>query len=128
MPPLTNRNAAGREPGAMFNSFGKQTVTTTIANDAKRTSAVDFRGSRGGVFQPDANFDGAVVTFEACDTPDGTFTSVEGATGTAITVTGMEPSKWYPLPAELAGVYFFRFVCTTDQATTETTFKVCPIA
>jgi hypothetical protein len=128
MTALTNRNASGVEPSGMFNSFGKQTVTTTIANDATRSSPVDFRGFRSGIFRPDTNFDGTVVTYEVSDTLGGTYSQIEGLTGTALTDTGEEATKWYPLPPELAGAPFFKFVFATNQTTQETTITLCLIA
>ncbi len=100
-----------------------ETVTATIAVGAASTGPVDARGYAGGGYILPSTFDGTALTFTVCDTEGGTYQTLYDQYGGALSVT-VAASRSYPLPQELFGWPYFKFVAGTSQSTTDTDITV----
>lgn len=101
----------------------KDTQTATIASGATASGAVDARGASGGGYALPSTFDGTTLTFTVCSTSGGTYQTLYDQYGNALSVT-VAASRSYPLPQELFGWPYFKFVAGTSQSTTDTIITV----
>lgn len=99
-------------------------TTATIVSGGATSGAVDFSGANAGGFLLPATFDGTAMTFTVCDTLAGTYVGLQNAAGSAAVSVTVAASKGYPLPVELAGWPYFKFVAGTNQSTSDTVITV----
>ena len=97
-----------------------EVVAATIAASATDSSIVNKRGYPILGIVTDADFDGTAITFKVGNsaTDASGFVALQGASGANVTVTGMAPSKAYPLPAELAPFPYFIVVASAQAGNT----------
>lgn len=107
------------------------TCTVVIATSTTISSAVDLLGAQlVGVYVP-STFDGTTFTLTVCDTLAGTYTTLIGSDGNAVTLT-VAASRYLGLTdaqqAQLRGAKFIKIVCGSAQTTTDTVFTLATIA
>lgn len=102
-----------------LNRSGEST-TTTIADSGTTSAAVDFQAYAFGSFTLPSGYDGTgALTFTTSSTSGGTYTQLMKADGSAAAgPTTTAASKTYPLPTELAGCSWFKFVAGTQTGAT----------
>lgn len=94
--------------------------TTTIANGATESAAINLRDfTLCGIFLP-AAFTGASVTFLAASTLAGTYVEVQDGDGAAISRT-VAASKFIPIdPVDFLGVKFLKIKSASAEAALRT--------
>lgn len=98
------------------------TATATIANGATVSDAVDMRGYSGGGYALPSTFDGTALTFQV--SVDGvTYQTLYDQYGSPLSIT-VAASRSFPLPQEIFGWAYFKFVAGTAQSTTATLIPV----
>lgn len=97
--------------------------TATIASGATESDAVELRSFAGGGYALPSTFDGTTLTFKVCSTEDGTFQTLYDQYGSALSIT-VAASRSFPLPQEIFGWLFFKFVAGTSQSTSDTSITV----
>ena len=92
------------------------TVTSaTIANGAAASSAIDLSGTTLTGIQMPGAFTGASVTFQVATSLTGTYQTLIGSSGSALTAT-VSASKYLALnPADFAGVQFVKIVSSANE-------------
>lgn len=108
---------------ALFNpAFVQQCVhetkTCTIAQGGTVSTAVDIRGYTNGMFYLTSEFNGDTISFQASDTPDGTFGVTENA-GTADSFTAAT-GTWNAIPSHIFGAGAIKFVTGSATAAAAT--------
>jgi hypothetical protein len=89
-------------------------ATATIAESGTKSTAIDIRDYKSGMVNFPAEFSTDTITFEHCDTVDGTY-AVFDVTVTMTAVTG-----WMALPAALFSGFFIKVVTNTGVAAAAT--------
>ena len=95
----------------------------TSGNETDGTDGIIDRSNYGwgGIATP-STFDGTVINFQASTSRGGTFYNVYDESNTILGIT-TAASRFTPFPARLFAVGpFFRLVCATAQAGTDTVF------
>ena len=101
---------------------GDSGEVVTIAATGTTSNAFDARGDiTFGVFIP-TGFEGTSIGFTTCHVDDGTFITAYDAAGVALAVVVSDPG-YFPLPAELAAVSFFKIVSNATE-TSERALRV----
>jgi hypothetical protein len=91
---------------------------TVIAINTTQSAAVPYRAYRGGGFATPAALTGTAVTFEVSQDGVG-WIALYSASNSPVSIT-VATSRAYPLPAELYGWHFFRFVSGTTETAART--------
>lgn len=90
-----------------------KSVTAAIANGAATSSAVEQQVEAFGGFLMPAAFTGATVSFTVSQ--DGvTYVALYSAANALVSIT-VAASRAYPLPSELAGFRYFKFVSASNE-------------
>ena len=97
-------------------------LSTTIANGATESSAVELRQFAGGGYSLPSSYDGTAITFKVCDDESGTYQALYDQYGNQVSVV-TAASRSFALPSELFGWPWFKFVAGTSQ-TGDTTITV----
>lgn len=98
--------------------------------DAAREVVIDESETKSGVLSLKgmtlvgihlpAAFDGAALTFEACDTEDGTFVPVNDKSGTAVTYTVTQATYAAIDPKDFYGINFLKIVSGSAESAART--------
>lgn len=88
-------------------------IAVVIANAGTVSNRVLYRGYDKGGFQIPAAFTGVAMTFQASNDGE-TFTPLFNLSNTLISIT-VAVNRAYPLPSELAGFGYFKFVSGTAE-------------
>jgi hypothetical protein len=96
-------------------NFDVITATTTIANGATDSAAIDLGVATLAGLTFDSAFDGTTITFKVATASGGTFVPMVNSSGTTISYT-VAASKYLPLdPAIFAGIRHFKITAGTSQ-------------
>jgi len=106
----------------MLNGYGGQFLPSknaVIAASGTKSAAIPLNGFVPvGIYFP-ATFTGTAVTFEACDTEDGTYRPVYNSAG-AVSYT-IAQARFYALdPKDFAGINFLKIVSGATEGAERT--------
>ena len=96
--------------------------TATVADNGTESDAVPFKGMAGGGFALPAGVLSTAMTFQV-SVDNSTYVVLEDADGAAVSIT-VQSSRAYPLPAELFGFPWFKFVCGSSETAGPTSISV----
>jgi len=102
-------------------SRNSSVIAAAIANGAALSSAIGMADFDGGMLVTPAAWTAAAIAFKVCDTVDGTFVPLRGASGAVVEITNVvtNAAAAYPLPTELSGAQFFKIWSETAGAGTD---------
>lgn len=102
--------------GTIISRGGDAGVAVTISASGTTSTAYDARdGIAFGVFLP-AGFEGGALTFTGAWDSDETFFDVYEEDGSAATLASVAASGYYPLPASLAALPWFKIVSDATES------------
>lgn len=94
--------------------------TTTIANAGTKSAAINMGGlGLVGIVIP-AAFTGTALTFEVCDTADGTFAPLYNSSNTLVSMTIAQGRSYAVDPALFQGYAFIKFVSGSAESAART--------
>ena len=96
----------------------------TLVVSATKTDVIDLYGTTLLGFITDTNLTGTAITFEVCDTVDGTFVELRGSDNTAVSFTVATAKAYHVNPQHFAAWRFMKLVSGTTQATNPSVFKI----
>jgi len=95
-------------------------LSVAIASSATKSAVINQNGlSLVGIYLPTA-FTGVALTFEACDTVDGTFLPVKKADGNSLSYTVAQGTYVAIDPKDFAGISFLKIVSGTAEGAART--------
>ncbi|MFN3652222.1 MAG: hypothetical protein ACK47B_21805 [Armatimonadota bacterium] len=94
-------------------------LPVVIANLGSKTPAIELKHYVLFGLAVPAAFEGTVLTFEVCDTKDGTFQPLYDDTGALVSLT-VAAGRSYALPAALAAWQFCKVVSNNPTAADRT--------
>lgn len=90
-------------------------VTATIANGQQASSAIKCMGMVPvGIILP-AAFTGTALTFQVCDTESGTYQTLYGMDGNAVSMTVAQGRTYAINPTNFEGVQFLKVVSGSSE-------------
>lgn len=100
-----------------YQGYMKPAESTTIANGATTSAAINTGGMALVGIKIPAAFTGTAITFTVCDTIDGTYVPLKVTTsGTALSYT-VAASGYYAIdPVNFQGVQFFKIVSGSAES------------
>lgn len=108
-----------------YDDFRDLSQTVTIASSATESSVIDTNGMvLKGINLP-STFDGTSMTFKSCNTPDGTFQTIQNDAGDVFTLSSLAASvnvRWSN--EDFAGDRYIKLVAGTTQTSTDTVIEL----